>query len=226
MDRREKFRPLIIMTIALLISLWPIGSQVSASDQTKPVRRVYGTAPRDDAGAVAAFKIVLTVIRHPRCLNCHSSGDFPRQGDDGHPHAMNVRRGADGRGVTSQKCGTCHQEENLAGFNMPPGAPNWHLPPANMPMIWQGLTDRQVCEQLKDKQQNGNRSMDQIVEHVSEDKLVGWGWDPGEGRNRIPISREDFSSKVREWAAKGAACPASSSASQSHRSARDHGNSQ
>lgn len=209
MDRRKNFRPLVIVTVALLIKLWPLGSHVAAFDQTKPVKRVYETASRDDAGAVAAFKSMLAVIRHPRCLNCHSAGDFPRQGDDGHPHAMNVRRGVDGRGVTSQKCGTCHQDGNLAGLNMPPGAPNWHLPPANMSMVWQGLTDRQICEQLKDPPQDGNRSIDQIVEHMSEDKLVGWGWAPGEGRNPLPISREAFSSKAREWASKGAACPAS-----------------
>jgi hypothetical protein len=76
-----------------------------------------------------------------------------------------------------------------------------------MPMIWQGLSDRRICEQLKDPKHNGTRSVDQIVEHMAEDKLVGWGWNPGEGRAPIPIAREDFSSRVRAWASKGAACP-------------------
>ena len=32
------------------------------------------------------------------------------------------------RSVTAQKCSTCHQDQNLSGLNMPPGAPDWHLP--------------------------------------------------------------------------------------------------
>jgi len=30
------------------------------------------------------------------------------------------------------------------------GAPNWGLPPAKTPMIWQGLTDAQICQSIKD----------------------------------------------------------------------------
>src|SRR5450432_4035858 len=111
----------------------------------------------DDARAKAAFLSIVPVLRHPRCLNCHSTGDFPRQGDDGHVHAQNVRRGADGRGKFGQKCSACHQEQNVAGFNMPPGAPGWHLPPANMPMIWQGRTPGQICRLLKDPKQNNGK---------------------------------------------------------------------
>jgi hypothetical protein len=51
-------------------------------------------------------------------------------------------------------------------------------------------------------------SMDQIVEHFTTDKLVAWSWNPGPGRGAVPMSREEFASKVKEWAAKGAACPA------------------
>jgi len=166
-----------------------------------------GMAARDEASSVAAFKEMLVVIRNPRCMNCHSTGDFPRQGDDGHPHAMNVRRGPDGKGVTAEKCSTCHQDHNLDAPHLPPGAPNWHLPPRDMPMIWQGLTDRGICEQLKDPGRNGHRSMEQIVEHFTTDKLVAWGWNPGPGRAAVPMSREEFAAKVKEWASKGAACP-------------------
>lgn len=95
--------------------------------------------PVHDAGiSAAAFEFILPVLRHPRCMNCHSSGDFPRQGDDRHPHSMHIRRGADGRGANTVKCSTCHQDHNLAGAHMPPGAPGWHLPPPDEPMIWEG----------------------------------------------------------------------------------------
>lgn len=59
---------------------------------------------------------------------------------------MNVRRGLDGEGVGGLRCGTCHQDHNLVGEHMPPGAPGWHLPPAHEPMIWEGLSERQLCE--------------------------------------------------------------------------------
>jgi hypothetical protein len=177
-----------------------------ASDGQPEVMHVYATAPRDDAAAAAAFAALIPVLRHPRCMNCHSRGDFPRQGDDGHRHTMNVRRGPEGNGVAAVKCSSCHQEHNLEGFHMPPGAPGWHLPPPQTPMIWEGLTDRQLCDLFKNPRENGNRSVDAIVEHMTT-PLVLWGWNPGEGRTPVPLSQAEFLERVKEWAAKGAACP-------------------
>ena len=161
-----------------------------------------------DSGNGALFTAFVPVLRHPRCMNCHSMGDYPRQGDDSHPHTMNVRRGPVGFGVTAEKCSTCHQDHNLGGAHLPPGAPGWHLPPPSMPMIWQGLTDAQLCESIKDPKQNRNRNLDQLVEHLTEDKLVMWGWNPGEGRTPVPIPHDEFSAKVKQWQAAGAPCPA------------------
>jgi hypothetical protein len=203
------FALLIVMSFNLRLPM------ALANAQSAKGEHVYQTAPRDDAAAAAAFEAMLPVLHHPRCMNCHTSGDFPRQGDDGHPHAMNVRRGPEGKGVTAQKCSTCHQDHNLAGMHLPPGAPDWHLPPPNMPMIWSGLSDNQLCKLLKDPKQNGHRNVDQLVEHMTTPELVLWGWHPGEGRTPISISQAKFASKVKEWAAKGAACPAASRALQS-----------
>jgi hypothetical protein len=125
---------------------------------------------------------------------------------------MNVRRGLDGDGVTAVKCSTCHQDHNLAGRHMPPGAPDWHLPPGGMPMIWEGLTDRQLCELFKNPRQNGNRNVDEILQHMTT-PLVLWGWNPGEGRTPIPMPESEFLAKVKEWASKGAACPNGTTAS-------------
>jgi hypothetical protein len=160
------------------------------------------------AGDGALFLEFVSVLRHPRCMNCHSRGDFPRQGDDGHSHTMNVRRGPGGHGVTAEKCSTCHQDHNLAGAHMPPGAPNWGLPPPIAPMIWQDLSDGQICRSIKDLKQNKNRNLDQLVEHLTEDKLVAWGWNPGEGRDPIPMSHDEFAAKVKKWRSAGAPCPA------------------
>jgi hypothetical protein len=161
---------------------------------------------RNDIMAAAAFEAMVPVLRHPRCMNCHSAGDYPRQGDDMHRHIMAVRRGPDGHGANPVKCSTCHQDHNLPGIHMPPGAPDWGLPPPEMPMIWAGLSDHRLCELLKDPRQNGHRSVEQIVEHLRT-PLVLWAWNPGEGRTPIPISATSFLNEVQQWAFHGAACP-------------------
>lgn len=190
----------------LLFAAWLAAMPRGGAERS--VGRASATPASDAIASVAAFKAMLVVLRNPRCMNCHSDGDYPRQGDDGHRHTMNVRRAAGGMGVTAEKCSACHQDHNLDGPHLPPGAPGWRLPPASMPMIWERLTDRGICEQLKNPAQNGHRKVEQLIEHFSEDKLVGWGWNPGPGRSPVPMSREEFAAKVKEWVAKGAACPA------------------
>ena len=154
-----------------------------------------------------AFKEAYKVLMHPRCMNCHPSGDAPLQGDDSHVHAQNVTRGKDGKGVYAMKCSNCHQKENTAGLNMPPGDPNWHLPPANMKMVFQGKTPAQLAAQFKDPKQTG-KTLQQMLKHVEEDQLViNSGWNPGEGRTTPPLSHAEFAAKFREWIEKGAAIP-------------------
>ena len=190
----------IAMLIAGVLTLVP-----STSAKGKSATASASAVPATGDGSL--FTAFVPVLRHPRCMNCHSQGNFPRQGDDGHPHAMNVRRGPEGHGVTAEKCSTCHQDHNLKGPHMPPGAPNWGLPPPATPMIWQGLSDGQICLSIKDPKQNKNRNLDQLVEHLTEDKLVMWAWNPGEGRTPVPMGHEEFSAKVKQWQVAGAPCP-------------------
>lgn len=161
---------------------------------------------RDDAATASAFEAIIPVLHHPRCMNCHSTGDFPRQGDDSHQHTMNVRRGVEGQGVAGLKCSTCHQDHNLTGEHMPPGAPDWHLPSAQTPMIWEGLSARQLCEDFKNPALNGHRTVDEIVAHMSS-PLVLWGWHPGEGRTPVSMPQSEFLARVKVWADNGASCP-------------------
>jgi len=153
-----------------------------------------------------AFKEAYKVLMHPRCMNCHPSGDAPLQGDDSHIHTQNVTRGKDGKGVYAMKCSNCHQKENTAGLNMPPGNPNWHLPPANMKMVFQGKTPAQLAAQFKDRKLTG-KTLQEMLHHVEEDKLVLGGWDPGEGRTKPPLSHAEFAAKFREWIEKGGVIP-------------------
>ena len=58
------------------------------------------------------------------------------------------------------------------------------------------------------RRRNGNKTLDQIVAHLTEDKLVAWGWDPGvdvSGRARepVPIPKAEFNNIVRESGIEG-----------------------
>ena len=186
---------------ALATSSSSVHAIVAASTATNRAAR------SDAAAAQAAFNRAWTVFASPRCRNCHPSGDAPLQGEDGHVHIQDVKRGPDGKGVYGMKCSTCHQVANLPGANMPPGNPKWSLPPANMKMVIQGETAAEFCRQLKDPAKNGHRSLAQIIEHVSSDDLVGWGWNPGEGRTLPPLDRPEFVAAMKAWVDNGAACP-------------------
>ena len=153
-----------------------------------------------------AFREVASVLTSPRCLNCHVPDDGPLQGDDNHPHFMNVKRGADGKGSAALRCFACHQAENTAVLHGPPGALDWQLPPPKTPMAWKGLSTGELCRTLKDPEKNGNRSLQDLIVHM-DTSLVRWAWNPGPGRTLPPLSHDEFVSRLKEWIDTGAACP-------------------
>jgi hypothetical protein len=164
--------------------------------------------PQPDANVSReAFLQVYKVFTSPRCQNCHPAGDSPLQGDDSHVHLQNVQRGKDGHGVYGMRCDACHQTTNLAGEHMPPGNPKWSLPSPEHKMIIVGRSLAELCRQLKDPKQTGGRSLQQLLEHVSSDDLVGWAWNPGTGRTPPPLSRADTVAQMKIWIEGGAACP-------------------
>ena len=165
------------------------------------------TAKPDVAASRAAFLQVYRVLTSPRCQNCHPAGDAPLQGDDSHVHLQNVKRGADGRGVTAMRCDTCHQTANLPGAHMPPGNPKWTLSPPEQKMVFVGRSPAELCRQIKDPKQNGGRTLDMLLNHIANDDLVGWGWSPGDGRTSPPLSRPDTLAQTKIWIEGGAACP-------------------
>jgi hypothetical protein len=157
----------------------------------------YGQAPHP-------FDPIARVLQHPRCVNCHPSGNRPLQGDDHHPHLMKITRGADNRGAPAARCSACHRIENSETSNVP-GAPGWALAPPSM--AWEGLSARELCTVLKDPKRNGNRSLDDLVEHMDKDRLVQWGWSPGGRRTPVPIPHGEFVALLRMWAASRGPCP-------------------
>lgn len=169
-------------------------------------KRNNETIKKDSVESVKAFMQVYSVLMSPRCLNCHPAGDVPLQGDDSHLHSMLPQRGKDGRGVYAMKCANCHQPTNLDGAAKPPGHPDWHLPPANMKMIFEGRTPHQLAKQLVNPKTNGNKTLKQLMEHA-DDGLVKTGWDMGEGRSKPPLTHEEFKKAWITWIAKGAYAP-------------------
>ncbi len=161
---------------------------------------------KDSVESVKAFMKVYQVLMSPRCMNCHPSGDIPLQGDESRLHAMNPKRGKDGKGIYAMKCSNCHQPSNLEGLNKPPGNPNWHLPPADMKMVFEGRSPNQLAKQLINKKTNGNKTLDQLIEHA-DDGLVKAGWDPGEGRTVPPMSHAAFKKAWITWLTTGAYAP-------------------
>ncbi len=154
-----------------------------------------------------AFLDVARVLQSPRCVNCHPVGDRPMQGDAGKAHTQNISRRTVAAGVL---CTTCHQTKNSEEIGIaggPPGAPNWGLPPIDTPMVFQGKTANALCLQLNDIKQTNGKDLEALVEHVSHDKLVLWGWSPGGNRTLPPLTHEQFVKAFRTWVDSGAACP-------------------
>lgn len=162
------------------------------------------------ARAVQAFEVVRSVLQHPRCANCHIPENAPRQLDTGRPHQMNVQRGPAGFGATAMECNTCHGQENLPtgyGLHVPPGAPNWHLPPPQTKMVFIDVAPAELCATIKDRAKTGGKDLQAMLAHNRDDKLVGWGWNPGLGRNPVPVPRDQFVAAFKTWMDAGAPCP-------------------
>jgi hypothetical protein len=154
--------------------------------------------------SLAAWAKIQGVLQHPRCLNCHQA-ESPLQGDSPRAHIPHVVRGPRNHGVTAMKCENCHNEMGNNLTSGTPGAPHWELAPLSM--LWQGLSGGDLCRSLKNPAKNGNRSLEKIIVHMDTDKLVLWGWNPGPGREAVPLAHDEFIKQVRLWVDGGAVCP-------------------
>lgn len=202
------------MRAALLFALGGAGIAfalaASAEDAPglKPVS-AFASIADPKARSVAIFEEMGKVLQSPRCLNCHPRTDSPTQGDDLHAHNPPVVRGPDGHGAAGLECATCHGPANAAyasGRGSIPGHPEWHLAPSSM--AWQGASLGAICAQIKDRKRNGGKTLAQLVEHNAHDSLVGWGWNPGDGRAPAPGTQAEFGALTKAWVDTGAACPA------------------
>lgn len=189
----------IVLAAGMAVSV----GQAETAAPLKAPASFAGIADKAERSA-ALFTEAGKVILHPRCVNCHPAGDRPAQGDDSHPHQPLVVRGPDGLGAIAMRCTTCHQQANFDPGGVP-GNPKWHLAPIEM--AWAGKSLGEICVQIKDKDRNGGMTMDQLVQHMGEDELVGWAWNPGRGREPAPGTQKAFGALIKAWADSGGACP-------------------
>jgi len=196
-----------ISTIGIIAVITTAALSFTNDDDNRSWAEIKAATASDRIASENAFLQVYKVFMSPRCMNCHPAGDVPLNGDDNHLHPQGVKRGADGKGLYALKCANCHQTQNTPGLNMPPGAEDWHLPAANMKLVFQGKTAHELAMQMKDPKTNGGKSPHDLIEHMKTD-LVKWGWHPGEGRTTPPLSYTEFYNKFKEWIDKGAVVPA------------------
>jgi hypothetical protein len=131
-----------------------------------------------------------------------------RLGPSGQMYAteLDVVRGPDGHGTPGFPCSSCHGEANLPtsyGPHAPPGAPYWGLPPPNQKMAWMGLSAKELCEVIQNRNANGDRDFAALIKHISEDPLVLWGWNPGGERTPVPVPHDEFVAQFKLWADAG-----------------------
>ncbi len=193
------------LVAVVLAAMVGFGVALAEEPTTRPSVGKAATVAADDGAK--AFVDVARVLQSPRCMNCHPAGDAPLQTDESLPHKMNITRTSEESGLA---CNACHQEQNSEAIGVPggpPGAPNWHLPPRETPMVFQGRSVAALCAQLKDPAQNGGKSLQDLLHHVRVDALVLWGWTPGGTRTSPPMSHPDFVAAFRRWVDSAGACP-------------------
>ncbi len=155
------------------------------------------------------FHLMMDVLTHKRCVNCHPNDNIPKQGEDSHPHYFGMSRGENNLGYDATKCTTCHQSENNDYSGMP-GAPEWSLAPASMK--WEGLDRYEIAQSMLDPKRNGGRTPDETMHHLTEHELVLWAWNPGvnangDPREKPPVSKEKYIKAVKQWFEDGAVIP-------------------
>ncbi|MDB4292639.1 hypothetical protein N9954_04475 [Maribacter sp.] len=156
-----------------------------------------------------AYNKMMDVLMSPRCINCHPNDHIPKQADDGHPHYFGMSRGENNLGFQATKCASCHQTENN-DYSGVPGAPEWSLAPDKMK--WEGLTRKEIARSMLNKENNGNRNLEELEHHLTQHELVLWAWEPGIDAQGIPrepppVPLEEYRIAVKEWIETGAIVP-------------------
>lgn len=154
-----------------------------------------------------AFNTMMDVLTHQRCINCHPNDNVPKQGKDQHPHRFGITRV---NSMNATNCNTCHQASNN-DYSGVPGAPEWSLAPDKM--RWEGLSRIEIARSMMNPENNGGRTPEDVMHHLTEHELVLWAWEPGidaEGnpREKPPVPVDEYIAAVKKWIELGAVIPA------------------
>ena len=125
---------------------------------------------------------------------------------------MNINAGDSRIGAETIPCSTCHRtSQKLDSENHAPPhfGLDWRLAPVEFE--WFGKSEKEVCEQLKDPERNGDRDWKGLAEHLVIDAghrgPVLWGWNPGGDRESAPYSLQEHVDDMVIWGAAGQPCP-------------------
>jgi hypothetical protein len=138
---------------------------------------------------LAAFATVARVALSPRCHNCYTSVDYPRQGDDRLRHLFHVTRGSSDMGASALPCSTYHGSANNSASGMPGVDDQWRLAP--LAMGWDGLSAPGLCRQLTGPRHNG-KSQWRCHCRPSEDAVRRLGVGGGDGSGGTTASRSSL----------------------------------
>jgi len=188
----------ITFAVAFILAVIGIALSSTGAAQTAAL------AADDQATSLAAWTEIATVLQNPRCLNCHQL-DSPLQDDSRRVHVPRVTRGPDNQGVGAMRCQNCHNNMGNNPTSGTPGGLHWQLAPVSM--LWQGLSSGDLCRAVKDPKHNGNRDGAALIKHMEDEPLVLYGWNPGKGREPVPIPHEKVVEDMKTWVAGGMACP-------------------
>ena len=174
-----------------------------------------GSISRDEG--LANWQKFYEVASHPRCANCHVGGDNrpmwsgPSYGET-RPHGMNINAGESRIGAETVACSTCHTtlsetrpDANKIAHAAPRVAMGWMLAPVEAE--WFGKSSAYICNQLKDPERNGGRTIRDVAAHLDHDLILHWAWNPGGTREPAPHSLQETMDFLMKWGAAGTPCP-------------------
>lgn len=125
---------------------------------------------------------------------------------------MNIDAGKNRIGNKTLICSTCHTtlkkpdpKANLEPHAAPRVAQVWGLAPVGAE--WFGKSSSHICNQLRDPERNGNRSIREVAVHLDHDRVLRWAWNPGGDREPAPHSLQEVMDALMKWAAAGTPCP-------------------
>jgi hypothetical protein len=160
--------------------------------------------PVTDADALALFGRVAGVLRHARCLSCHGGRDLAAA-SAGHPGGpVPYEQAHQGVG-----CAACHDAASTSA-----GESAWRLPLPEH--AFTDKTDAQLCLQFREAFPGLPHDPSDLMQHIDYDERIRLAFD---GRRAIlpraqqsalppeppPMTREQFSAAVRDWAVRGRA---------------------